>query len=449
MRHAAPSAGSRTATGALFASWSLLAAGDSAAEGQYSHFALTCVVLGFLILVSVVAAGARLAVPNPVVLVLPIAVCLVAVVHHPADRYVAMSRFDIHTVQVLVLVAVLVAAATLWTRLSTADLALISIVVLVGFAGIITVIREPHPGIDVWVFLQQSSSGLLHGDDMYRQHWVGSNGLQDVYPYLPITTILLAPFKWLLSDVRYGLIAASVIATWLVRRNAPSAPPALAALLLVAPHWIFLTDQSWTEPLLLAALAAAFLGLKRDRPWLAIVGLALALACKQHIALLLPLFALWRPFGVRRTVTAVALAGLAVAPWFIAGPRDMWHDAVRANLSLQVEQRALNLPAWFARHGITVGFWFLAVMVVAAYVLAYWRLPRTPAGLALGSALVMWALDLANKDTFFNHYWLPLGLIVIAAATVDSPAAAQAAPSPSEPSDRGSTGASRPVPDRP
>jgi hypothetical protein len=28
----------------------------------------------------------------------------------------------------------------------------------------------------------------------------------------------------------------------------------------------------------------------------------------------------------------------------------------------------------------------------------------------------MWALDIANKQTFFNHYTFPLGLLVIAVA---------------------------------
>lgn len=444
MNRCNPTVAAQVVTAAVLVAWSLLTAGDSAAEGQYSHFALSCVLIGFVVLVGVVGLGIRLAVPTPGVLVLPIAVSFIAVVHHPADRYIAMSSYDIHAVQLLVALAVLVAGATLWTRHGVGHLALATIVAVVVAAGLITVIRESHPGIDVWVLLQQSSSGLLHGDDMYRQHWVGSNGLQDVYPYLPITTIVLAPFKWLLGDVRYGLIAASVLAIWFIRRSAPSAPPALAALLVIAPHWIFLTDQSWTEPLLLAALAGAFLALKRDRPWVAVLALAIALACKQHIALLLPLFAVWPSFGWRRTAAAIALAAATVSPWFIAGPRDMWHDAVRANLSLQVQERALNLPSLLARHGVTVGFWFLAVAVLAAYALAYCRLPRTTSGLALGAALVMWTVDLANKDTFFNHYWLPLGLLVIAIAAADP---AQATPSSRAPSERGSTGASRPVPE--
>jgi hypothetical protein len=55
-----------------------------------------------------------------------------------------------------------------------------------------------------------------------------------------------------------------------------------------------------------------------------------------------------------------------------------------------------------------------------------WRMPRTPSGLALGCALVMWSFDLANKQTFFNHYVLPLGLLLIAVAAADrEPTASQ------------------------
>jgi hypothetical protein len=63
------------------------------------------------------------------------------------------------------------------------------------------------------------------------------------------------------------------------------------------------------------------------------------------------------------------------------------------------------------------------VFLAAAYALVAWRVPRTPSGLALGCALVMWTFDLANTQTFFNHYVLPLGLLVIALATADTPRA--------------------------
>jgi hypothetical protein len=138
--------------------------------------------------------------------------------------------------------------------------------------------------------------------------------------------------------------------------------------------------------------------------------------------LLLPLFALWPGFGWRRALGSTALAALVVLPWLIAGPRDFWHDAVHANLALAVMPRALSLPGLFERWGFVVGFWFLLLMLATAYLVALRSLPRTPSGLALGCALLLWTLDVANKQSFFNHYTLPLGLLVIALAAAEQPA---------------------------
>jgi hypothetical protein len=82
------------------------------------------------------------------------------------------------------------------------------------------------------------------------------------------------------------------------------------------------------------------------------------------------------------------------------------------------------------------------VMLAAAYALAFARLPRTPSGLGLGAALVMWTVDIANKQTYFNHYMLPLAMLVIAMAAAERYAAPSSAPTDF----RGTTGAARPVP---
>jgi len=235
-----------------------------------------------------------------------------------------------------------------------------------------------------------------------------------------MSTVLVAPFRWIAGDVRAGLLLASLATSTLLRRFAPAAPVALSLLVLVHPHWAFLVDQSWTEPLLLLLLCAAVVGTERGRPVVAVLALAAALATKQHIVLLLPLFALWPAFGWRRTCAAFGLALIAVAPWVIAGPGDFWHDAVHANLALGVIPRGLCVPSFLLRHGITVGFWFPLAALLGSYA-ACLRAPRTAAGVALGSALVLWTIDATNKQSFFNHYTLPLGLLVLALTAAARP----------------------------
>jgi hypothetical protein len=406
--------GTTVSTRAVLAAWTLIGLGISAHDGEFSAWGLAALGVAFALLLGVAAAGRPLAVPDRRELAVPLAVSLAAAVVHPAYRLMHVRGAGIVAVDVL-------AAATVATVLGSLLLADRRLgwwlgAVMAAVTGIVTILVVPDPHIDVWYLLQQSAAGLLHGQDMYRQHWQHSHGLQAVYPYLPATTVLLAPLRWLTTDVRAGLLLASLLTSWQLRRIAPLAPAALSLLVLVHPHWTFLVDQSWTEPLLLVLLTAAVVAIATGRPGWAVLALGVALACKQHIVLLVPLFALWPSFGLRRTAQAVGVAVLVVLPWVVWDPHQFWHDAVKANLDLGVIPRALCVPSLLLRHGVTVGFWFTALGLAVAYAVAATRLPRTPSGLAVACALVLLTLDLVNKQSFFNHYTLPLGLLVLALA---------------------------------
>jgi hypothetical protein len=73
---------------------------------------------------------------------------------------------------------------------------------------------------------------------------------------------------------------------------------------------------------------------------------------------------------------------------------------------------ALDWPAVAARHGWGVGFGLTAVGLLAAYAVAL-RLRGSAFGFCLGGALVVYALDLTNKQSFFNHYTLGMALVVL------------------------------------
>jgi hypothetical protein len=202
---------------------------------------------------------------------------------------------------------------------------------------------DPHPKIDVWVTLQQAADAIGRGDDMYAVQWTDSPGVQDAFTYLPLTGLLLAPGRWLAGDVRWALVAVMVVAVLAVRGlpgrdGGPAGRVAAAAcgtLLLLLPGTPTQVEQSWTEPLLFACLAGWALGVHRGRTGLAVVCLALGVASKQHLVLLLPLLAAWPGFGPRRTAAAAGLAGLFVLPWFVASPADLWHDTVTVLVDFQ------------------------------------------------------------------------------------------------------------------
>jgi hypothetical protein len=291
---------------------------------------------------------------------------------------------------------------------------------------------DRSPRIDVWVSLQQASDGLAHGLDAYTMTWHGSPGVTDVFSYLPFTLVLLAPGRWLLGDVRWALVAWTLVGAACVlalgRWRSPAAWAAVA-LLLLTPGTTTQVEQSWTEPLLFALFAAWALLMARGRPWWAVVPLVLALASKQHIAVLLPLLAVWPAFGWRRTAVATGAAAGLVAPWFVASPTDFWHDTVSTLVSFHPILFADTLYlASMHELGRRPPLWLPALLILATIAGAAVGIHRRPTGLdqlLRWAALVLFVANLVNKQAFYNQFWLVGALVLISVAVPDGSLAGQ------------------------
>lgn len=402
--------------GVLLLAWAVIALGVADRDGRYSAVALTCVLVGVGLIATVLLAPGTLRVVTPrrglaaAAAVVVVGGLVWAPAFYARGRWLLVSHAASRAAAVAAGLAVL--ALLSWKRRRAAALVAAGLGLLAGGA---MVLAAPRPLIDVWFLLQGSTEGLAHGADLYRQSWPGSPGLTDVYPYLPWTSVLLTPARLLAGDVRWGLLVALGLAVLAVRRlGGPRVPWLVALLPLLLPKEPYAVQQGWTEPLLVALLAGAVLAVARDRRGLAVVALAVALASKQHVALLLPLVVAW--LGWRRAAAVVGGAVLLVAPWLVAGPRDLLHDVVTANLALPVRADGLDLPALLVRHGVVVGFTLPVLCYLAALALALRRVQRTPAWFAGSAALVLAAFEVADKQTYFNHWTLPLGLVAAAAA---------------------------------
>ena len=295
-------------------------------------------------------------------------------------------------------------------------------IVLAGLAGVFGLRATPAPTIDDFHILQGSAKALLHLHNSYGQAWPGSDG--HLLPYLPGSFLLVTPFYLLLSDVRYGLLAALVLAALAVlvlgRRHdhTQRAAAVLAGLVVCFPWVLYLVEQSWPEPLLLGLLAGMVLAVDRNRPGLAVVCLAAALLTKQHVVILLPLAAVWPAFGWRRTLNSVLAAVVLTIPWVIAGPRNFWHGAVTYNLNLPPRHDSLSVFTTAIRMGHPPSFALVPLVMLLAWLVALRWLPRTAAGFTLGSAWLLGIFNLVNKQSFFNEWSLVIGLIVLGLATL-------------------------------
>jgi hypothetical protein len=299
---------------------------------------------------------------------------------------------------------------------------------LVG--AVTAIVSDPAPRIDVWVTLQQASDGLARGQNMYAMVWTGSPGIQDAFTYLPWTAVLLAPGRWLAGDVRWALLVWTLTAAagllllgrgGLRDRAATWSAGPVVALLLLAPGTLTQVDQAWTEPLLLAGLVWWAVLVRQDRAWWAVIPLALACASKQHLALLLPILVVWRPFGWRRTVATGALTGLLLLPWFLAGPSDFVHDTISLLVSFHPIRFANTLYLLALNEfGVTLPFWLTGLVVLATLAaivaVVHRRQPDLPE-LLRWLALMLLVANIVNKQAFYNQFWLAAALVAASWAT--------------------------------
>ncbi len=374
----------------------------------------------------------------------------------------------------LLIVGPVVAAVLLWSGRRAPALAALGVTVITYTgAGAVAVIRDPAPRIDVWVTLQQASDALANGVNFYALTWTGSPGVPDAFTYLPWTAVLLAPGRWLAGDVRWALLAWTLVAAlgaWVLanttahvgrptaegggrggsdpgpgatdapgRSGEPSGAwlgAAVVALLLFAPGTLTQMDQAWTEPLLLAGVVWWAVLMHRGHAWWAILPLALACASKQHLALLLPVLMLWRPFGIQRAVATGALTAVLIAPWFLASPTDFVHDTISLLVSFHA---ILFANTWYLLmlnvYGVALPFWITGLVVLAALTAIALTVRRRQPDLGevlRWLALLLLVANLVNKQAFYNQFWLS-GALVVVSLTLPGRRLAPPSPDPAQP----------------
>jgi len=310
-------------------------------------------------------------------------------------------------------------------------------------ATVLVVQSSGHPAIDVWLILQQSTRALLHGANPYKLHFSGipAGQTNDCFNYLPFTFLGAVPGRVLLGDVRYAELAFLLVGVGMLAR-ALRCPPAtgdsaarggaaaslalpLVVLALSLPGVLRVAQQSWNESVILGCLAAAVALVVWGRAWWAVVPLGLALATKQHVVLVLPLWALWKGFGPRRALAAAGLAAAICLPWLLAAPGRFYGCTVRFFIDLPARQDSLSV--WNLIPGGLQTATVLA-LIAAGYLLAVRLLDRPVSGLVFGCGLLFAAFDLANKQSFENQWVLACQLLVLGLACRAAEAARVAPP---------------------
>jgi hypothetical protein len=396
----------------------VLVAGSASRHAVYTPFGVALLVACVLALAAALWQGAARAAPSRPAVVVALALAVVGQMIKPPYMNVVDRNWALRA-GIYVCIAVTVFGAALFAPRLRRPGAVAAVAGLAVAYGL--VVAGAKPVIDVWPILQGAARGVVDGRNPYDMVFAGvpAGQVNNCFNYLPGTFLEPLPGRLLFGDVRYAeaavMLAGIAALVWLAVRSGRSAAVPLAVLAGTLPGSLYDVQQAWNESIVFGALAAAGVLLAVRRPWWAAACFAVALGTKQHVLLLLPLWALWPAFGLRRAAGAAAGAAAVTLPFFLWNPGRFWHCVVEFFVDLPARDDSLSVWQWVPGPLQTAA---VLLLLAAAYALVLRGVPRTPGGLLLGSGLVLAAFDLANKQSFLNQWLLAAQLVVAGLALV-------------------------------
>jgi hypothetical protein len=309
---------------------------------------------------------------------------------------------------------------------------------------------SPRPHIDVMTVFREGLAALerlqspysitfpnIYGDQVRYGTGLAVDGrVQFGFPYPPLTLLMAMPAEALGVDLRYAELAALLAGTAAIGYSARGRiAPLAAAALLFTPRTFFILEQGWTEPMVVCwaglcvyAATRGFGRRKSSRAGMALTPIVLGLlvAVKQHLVIALVLTRWLRAEGARAPTTtsmllvACTAAALVTVPFFLWDPAGMWRSVITLQWKEPFRPDSLSVLSYLVGRGWRPSpFPLLAAPIVAlsaGLALTWWRLPRTPAGFALGLATTFLLLFLVSKKAFCNYYFLVIALLTASVA---------------------------------
>jgi len=288
--------------------------------------------------------------------------------------------------------------------------------------------------IDCFTFQRDALKMLLRGTDpygatqaniyspgdtamFYGPGMVVNGRVQVGFQYPPVTLLWAMP-GYLLGDIRYSYVLATILSAVLCFAIDPGLPGLLlASFLLLNPVGLFAESRCWTEPLVFLCLTATVYGAIKKRLWLPIAA-GLFLATKQYNFLALPFLGFlllpfqWKPYWKLLSIS-LAVAAVTVLPFAVWDPKALWHDLVLFHLAQPFRPDALSFAVPFPVL-LKIG----PLLVLAFTVWTVGKAPRRAAIFAAAYATSMLLFFSTGKQAFTNYYVLIGETLLLAALCI-------------------------------
>ena len=175
---------------------------------------------------------------------------------------------------------------------------------------------SPNPLIDVYQSNSQGADYLLSGLNPYGQSYLdiylGKYDYTPGFAYWPGLLVWIAPFRWLLGDIRYAFIFSDIAIGAALYLFARKQKLAVELSLLISAAWLsqpvhlFVIEQSWTDPILILLTLLHFWALMKQR-WFVAALLAGHLVSVKQYGILVPAVTLVYLLSQRKSLRVLSV----------------------------------------------------------------------------------------------------------------------------------------------
>jgi hypothetical protein len=308
--------------------------------------------------------------------------------------------------------------------------------------GVWLIKYSPDPFIDVYTFHVEGFRALAQGinpytitiPNIYRSleffnpAYATAETIFSGFPYPPVMLLVSWLGHLVTGEFRYAYLACFTLGGALMAYSRPGPVAyAAAAIYLFMPRGLFVLEQAWTEPvalLLLTAILYCAFHFPKAVPFL----FGVLVVSKQYLPVVGPFFLFlipqpWTFSEVKKFVLRGAAAGLLITlPFVLWGPGAFLRSVVVYHVHQKFRPESLSYMGLFSQNGLPPWpEWVSFAILLPAMVLAWWRLPRTPAGFALAVATVLGFFFATARQSFCNYHTMVVGTLCAALAVINPP----------------------------
>lgn len=286
------------------------------------------------------------------------------------------------------------------------------------------IFSSPRPWIDVYEMLKNAPLALVKGQNPYSINYkkMYTHLKPDHFAYLPFMFLYTAPFVFLLNDPRWAFVAAQFLTFFLVVKKFPwknkllgrQFSYLLGLLILFQPLALFMTEQSYTEALILLEITALYYFITQKKQKLSALILGISLATKQYLVFALPFLFKNKLLKKRTFMLSFGWFFIFTLPFLIWNSQDFIHDVVLLQQLFPPRYEGLSFFSFLFHHfGFNYSMGLALLIWLGLGILIYQKADRRHFNFIFSYTLFLLIFFFFNKWAFINYYYLIANLFLL------------------------------------